>query len=139
MVAATKKKRGRPANDRYKQAVEITILNHAYNPEISTRAIQNAVNAEDFICLLNDETDSKLDKFFSTENGRMKHNGIAEQIGRMMREGIITDDQAIKIAEDCVDANASGRSSKDIEKELRSYRMWIKRHGTKTIDHDNGI
>ena len=52
MVAATKKKRGRPANDRYKQAVEITILNHAYNPEISTRAIQNAVNAEDFICLL---------------------------------------------------------------------------------------
>ena len=138
MVAATKKKRGRPANDRYKQAVEITILNHAYNPEISTRAIQNAVNAEDFICLLI-ETDSKLYGFFSTENGRVKHNGIAEQIGRMMRESIITGDQAIKIAETCVNAYASGRSSKDIEKELRSYRMWIKRHGTKTIDHDNGI
>ena len=126
MEAATKKKRGRPADIDYKIAVEINNAWHAYNPEVSNRAIQNKVNAEAFICLVIDMDYFRLYQFFSTQDGQMKHKGIAEQIGRMMREGLITDAQAVEIAEKCIQAYDAGRTSKEIEKELRRYRLSLK-------------
>lgn len=45
----------------------------------------------------------------------------------MMREGLITEEQAIKTAENAIEAYASGMSSKEIEKTLRQYRMSRKR------------
>lgn len=122
MVAATKKKRGRPADSWYSEAVRMNITGHAYNPEISTRAIQNTVNAEQLLCLLM-ELDNDLYSFFSCRNGNIKHKGIAEQIGRMMRDGLITEEQAINIAENAVNAYVNGMDSKTIEKSLRHYRM----------------
>ena len=127
MVAATKNKRGRPADSLYADAVRQNIIDNAYNPEISTRAIQNTVNAEEFICLLT-ESDSNLQWFFLCRDGQTKHKGIAEQIGRMMREGLITEEQAIQTAENAIKAYASGMSSKEIEKTLRQYRMSRKRN-----------
>ena len=95
MAAATKNKRGRPADSLYADAVRRNISNRAYNPEISARAVQNAVNAEEFTCLLI-ESDSNLQWFFSCRNGQTKHKGIAEQLGRMMREGLKTEEQATR-------------------------------------------
>ena len=43
MAAATKNKRGRPADSLYADAVRRNISNRAYNPEISAKAVQNAV------------------------------------------------------------------------------------------------
>lgn len=126
MAAATKNKRGRPADSLYADAVRRNISNRAYNPEISARAVQNAVNAEEFTCLLI-ESDSNLQWFFSCRNGQTKHKGIAEQLGRMMREGLITEEQAIQTAENAIKAYASGVSSKEIVKTLRQYRMSRKR------------
>ena len=126
MVAATKNKRGRPADSLYAKAVRRNILNHAYNPEISERTVQNTVNANEFICLLI-ESDSDLQRFFSCCNGQTKHKGIAEQLGRMMREGLITEEQAIQTAENAIKAYASGMTSKEIENTLRQYRMSRKR------------
>ena len=53
----------------------------------------------------------------------MKHKGIAEQIGRMMREGLISDDQALELAQICIDAYSRGKTSKELEKRLREYRL----------------
>lgn len=60
MAAATKNKRGRPADSLYADAVRRNISNRAYKPEISARAVQNAVNAEEFTCLLI-ESDSNIE------------------------------------------------------------------------------
>lgn len=53
--------------------------------------------------------------------------GLQSKLGRMMREGLITEEQAIKTAENAIEAYASGMSSKEIEKTLRQYRMSRKR------------
>ena len=45
----------------------------------------------------------------------------------MMREGLITEEQAIQTAENAIKAYANGVSSKEIEKTLRQYRMSRKR------------
>ena len=122
LVAATKNRRGRPSDSRYKEALRINTSWQLYNPEVSTRAVQNAVNAEELFCLVLETNDPSYD-FFVTCEGHMKHKGIAEQIGRMMHEGMITDAQALKITHECIEKYKKGRGSKDIEKRLRKYRM----------------
>ena len=64
-----------------------------------------------------------MEDFFMTREGTLKHNGIAEQIGRMLYEDAITADQAIETAADCINAYNSGMTSKEIEKRLRQYRI----------------
>ena len=56
----------------------------------------------------------------------MKHKGIEEQIGRMVREDLITDIQAVEKVEEGIQAYTPGRTSKEIEKELRHYRLSMK-------------
>jgi len=124
MVAATKNKRGRPVDKRYQTALEISIESKDYNPTVSTRTIQNSVNAELFECLMIERDCSlEMHQFFYTREGNTKNKGIAEQIGRMMREGLISDDQALRLAQMCIDAYSKGRSSKELEKGLREYRL----------------
>lgn len=64
----------------------------------------------------------------------MKHKGIAEQIGRMVRENLITDIQAVERAEEGIQAYTPGRTSKEIEKELRHYRLSMKDRMSKNAE-----
>ncbi len=123
MVAATKK-RGRPISDRYAYGYELRNVN---NEEKSDRTVRNRLNAEAFICLLMDRKEWDIEDFFSTSEGLLRHNGIAEQIGRLLEEDIITDDQAVEIALSCINDYNSGKTSKTIENELRQYRINRKR------------
>ena len=118
MVAATKK--GRPKSDRYTYAYK---LRNMYDEEKSDRAVRNTVNANEFISLLMDRKRYDIDNFFSSSEGLIKHKGIAEQIGRMLFDGLISDDQAIEIATQCItDYYKLGKTSKEIEKSLRQKR-----------------
>jgi len=133
MVAATKNKRGRPADERYQRALKINNFSNDYNPAVSTRTIQNSVNAELFECLMKErECSREMHRFFYTCEGNTKHKGIAEQIGRMMREGLISDDQALELAQICIDAYSRGKTSKELEKWLREYRLGKTRASTES-------
>lgn len=128
MEAATKNKRGRPADSSYKEAIRLDNLNKAYKPDVGIRTIQNSVNAEEFICLVINTDNDNLYDFFSAKEGQLRHKGIAEQIGRMMREGLISNEQAIQTADNAVKAHANGWPSKEIEKVLRHYRIQRKKY-----------
>ena len=65
MVAATKNRRGRPADERYQRALKIKSFSNDYNPTVSTRTIQNSVNAELFECLMiEQECSREMHRFF---------------------------------------------------------------------------
>jgi len=120
MVAATKNKRGRPVSARYVYPYSLRDMN---NGDLSDRTIRNKVNAEFLTDLLHDRKEWALEDFFLTKEGMPKHTGIAEQLGRMLDEGIVTDDQAIEIALECVNAYNNGATAKEIEKSLRQHRI----------------
>lgn len=50
----------------------------------------------------------------------------------MMREGLISDDQALELARICIDAYSKGKTSKELEKLLREYRLGKKRASTES-------
>ena len=120
MEAATKKKRGRPKDEEYRYMERIN--NNDEHP-LSRRAVQNRTNAEALIIALHESDSYSLEFFFMTKEGLLRHNGIAEQIGRMIREGTITNDEAINLAAYCMNEYKSGIASKDIESRLRLYRL----------------
>lgn len=128
MEAATENKRGRPADEDYKWANTLQRQENGYPVYMSNRALQNTVNAEHFFgALIYADVTWEVERFFSGKDCGTKHKGIAEQIGRMMREGLITDEEAIEQAEKCVAAYKRGASSKEIEKQLRQKRMSLKK------------
>lgn len=130
MEAATKNRRGRPKNELYHEARITNNLYGAYNVEIGTRALQNTVNAQYFLVNgLDDDSEALL--FFLTNEGNLKHKGIAEQIGRLMMEHLITNKDAEKIAETAIQHYNNGQSSKQIETMLRHYRNSLKEAATK--------
>ena len=128
MVAATKKKRGRHVSEHYSTDYYIHLIQNG--EDLSQRVIRNRKNAEDFMCLLIDKDEYGISDFFMTREGTLKHNGIAEQIGRMLYEDAITADQAIATAANCINAYNSGMTSKEIEKRLRQYRISRKKGAT---------
>lgn len=129
MVAATEKKRGRPAIQLYADAIKLNNNYGAYNKELSKRAIQNNVNAKYFIvnAVESDNAPDELYFFFATSEGGERHNGIAEQIGRLMRGKYISVEQAIDIALQAMEEYKNGATSKQIEQQLRRYKKYLQR------------
>ena len=120
-MAAATKKRGRPTREEYAYYYH---LRNENNTEESDRTVRTNYNAEQFIIILLDDAPAEVYFFFTTREGLTKHKGIAEQLGRMIQEGVITENQAIKRAEQCVnDYYKRGKTSKEIEKELRQERI----------------
>lgn len=131
MVAATKKKRGRPTIQVYADAYKLNNGYGAYNRELSYRALQNKVNAEYFIVNVVDADNAPNDlfDFFYTADGTPKHYGIAEQIGRLLRRKLISIEQAIDITQQAIDEYNHGATSKQIEWQIRQYRMYLQKEG----------
>lgn len=129
MEAATKNKRGRPKNKEYEEAQRINNGYGAYNTEIGTRTLQNTVNAQCFLVdgISDERSDIRL--FFMTSEGNLRRKGIAEQIGRMLREGLIDQKTAEQIADEAIELYSAGRSSKQIEAALRRHRQKLRGKG----------
>ena len=129
MEAATKNKKGRPKNKEYEEARILNNNYSAYNTEIGNRALQNTVNAQYFLTNLINEERSDIELFFMTSEGNLRRKGIAEQIGRMLREGLIDQKTAEQIADEAIKLYNAGRSSKQIEAALRRRRQKLKEGG----------
>lgn len=129
MVAATEKKRGRPAIQLYADALNLNNSFGAYNKELSTRAVQNKVNAEYFFVNVvdDDNAPNELYFFFATSEGGLRHNGIAEQIGRLLRGKHISFNQATDIALQVIEEYKNGATSKQIEQQLRRYKIYLQK------------
>ena len=61
--------------------------------------------------------------FFISEKGKIKRQGIAEQLGRMLGAELITTEEARELAQWAIDRYNSGYSVKQIESTLRLYRL----------------
>lgn len=112
MEAATKK-RGRPR--KYE-----TMENIFSDKE--PRAAQNLYHAT---VTIEQFAEGKTDSFFVTARGNIRRQGIAEQIGRMYNDGIITDQQARELVMECKKDYDSGATVKEIERKLRALRKII--------------
>ena len=64
--------------------------------------------------------------FFVSECGKIRRQGIAEQIGRMMKEELITVEQARDLAEEAVKDYNSGKSVKEIAGHLYALRQILR-------------
>ncbi len=110
MEAATKKKRGRPAQ--FKDGL-YTIY---YDKE--KRTAQNLYFAGKGYDLLGDAYQS----FFFTEKGKWKRQGIAEQIGRMYEQDQFKKEDCVTIGETAVKLIEKGWKVKSIERWIRNGR-----------------
>lgn len=121
MEADSKKKRGRP------QTVA-GIMSRMYMDEnildTGERATINHYYATHFLfeCYgKNLESGS----FFISDNRKVRRQGIAEQIGRMLEADLITVEQAKELAQWAIDDYNSGASVKQIESTLRLYKQTL--------------
>lgn len=119
MESDTKKKRGRP------QTVA-GIMSRMYMDEnildTGERAAINHYYATHFLfeCYgKNLESGS----FFVSNNRKVRRQGIAEQLGRMLEADLITTEQAKELAQWAIDDYNSGSSVKAITSTLRLYRQ----------------
>ena len=117
MVADTKKKRGRPKSPH-------AITFESVFPELSTRAAQNVGYAGKIAVGLLKQ--GPVD-FFITSRGSFRRQSIAEQIGRMYSDGLITEDQARDLAREAMQDYESGATVKEIVKTLSTLRQVYKR------------
>ena len=113
MVAATKKRRGRPRS-------VIGIL-AAEMPDMEHRKAMNVLYAAHAINTLTDR-----DPFFVTQHGDIRRQGIAEQIGRMIEDESITEDEARELIARCKEEYANGARVKEIEQTLRSLHQMMR-------------
>lgn len=112
MVTDTKNKRGRPK-------LPNTIAAETAFNEMETRAAQNISYAGTFI----HAAGYSYNSFFVTGKGRIRRQGIAEQLGRMLEGELITIEQARELAQWAIDEYNSGGSVKAIADTLRLYRQ----------------
>lgn len=110
MVADTKNKRGRP--------ITPTGIVARYFNDKETRTAMNMMYAGSIIVKLEQERKA----FFVTNKGNFKHQGIAEQIGRMLKEDLISEEEALDLTDSCIADYKNGLSVKEIEKTLRNIR-----------------
>ena len=113
MAADTKNKRGRPPKHS---------AFYDFFPEKEKRAAANMYFAMYFIKDVMKEKPGDKDNFFITERGNIRRQGIAEQLGRMLDAGEITEGEAKNLAEWAIDTYNTGGSVKNIVKALRLYR-----------------
>lgn len=134
-VAATKK-RGRPRKYTYWE-------NHGGYREREGRSLQNYVQAESLVTLLFDLAEDTGDisyqvlawsfEDFSEDYGdtrdtnAFKYQGVAEQIGRMYNAGRIDAQKAVELTRWSLHQIQNvGRSSRDVEKQLRQYHKSLR-------------
>lgn len=121
MVAATKKKRGRPKRALYAYNLQ---LRNENNEDRSDRATQNDCHVEAVECLLMENDRYDLYQFFLSAEGRTIRRGILEQLGRMLDAGMFAnDDSLFRLIEACIEAYNMGLPCKHIEKCLRAFRL----------------
>lgn len=133
-VAATKKRRGRPRKYTYWE-------NHGGYNEREGRNLQNYVQAESLLGLLFDLEEETGDKSYRllawkfedfTDDGdnrdtsAFKHQGVAEQIGRMHNAGSIDAQKAVDLTRWALRKIDEGCPSRTVEKELRQYHKQLK-------------
>lgn len=121
MESDTKKKRGRPrtiAGEMARHYVEAVVTDNG------ERAAMNYYYAFTFIhdCYGRPENGS----FFLSPQGKVRRQGIAEQIGRMLEAELINIDQARELADSCIKDYQDGQSVKKITERLRVLREMLK-------------
>ena len=109
--AATKKKRGRPQ--------KLTEDFYSIVPEMEKRPAQNFYYAGVAIELMNEQPGG----FFVSEKGKLRRNGIAEQIGRMFAQDGFSKAKCEEIYEMAKHLYKHGYQVKTIEKIIRRGRM----------------
>lgn len=114
MESATEKKRGRP------QSVTGILARSAY-PDNEPRTAINTLYAAHTIKKL-----TNGDPFFVTPRGKIRRQGIAEQIGRMIETELITEDQGRDLIEQCKKDYQDGATVKEIERRLRELKKILK-------------
>lgn len=128
--AAHTGKRGRPRMYVYDEG----LLDSGHDHQgMSTRVLQNIINAQSVYWLLADLEDKHVVSWQLTHfyellvSDRYKHQGILEQIGRMLNEGLINEFHAVQLAKRAAYlCEYSGYRSKDVERMLRYVHKEIK-------------
>ena len=87
------------------------------------RAIKNEYYALICFAVIDKENaTNEFKNFFGSTTGKIRRQGIAEQIGRMRIYRLATDKELIKLLRACIKQYNNGESVKDIEKQLRELR-----------------
>ena len=121
MVTDTKNKRGRPQTITgiiARQSIESAIL------DTGERAAINYHYATHFLYTCYGEN-LENGSFFLSNNRKVRRQGIAEQLGRMLEAELITAGEARELAQWAIDEYNSGTSVKQIESTLRLYRQTL--------------
>lgn len=121
MEADTKNKRGRPQTITgiiARQSIESAIL------DTGERAAINYHYATHFLYTCYGEN-LENGSFFLSNNRKVRRQGIAEQLGRMLVAELITTEQAKELAQWAIDTYNNGTSVKQIESTLRLYRQTL--------------
>ena len=112
----TERKRGRPKSAIGRRLDIVRSLQDA-----TDRTEINRLYAGMCIDLKQDE----FKPFFVTDYGGFKRQGIAEQIGRIREEGLVTDEELTELTRQAIRDYENGEKVKDIEKRLRNVRkVW---------------
>ena len=127
MVAATKKRRGRPRVFSYLELI-CTDMDEMGGLPDSNRGRTNRKYSEiglDTVCEVIDpdidpDDNTVLDLFGW---GRITKVGVLEQIGRIKHSGLFSDEEINFIVKRAVELIEQGYKSKEIENELRQYRI----------------
>lgn len=119
MVTDTKNKRGRPQTITgiiARQSIESAIL------DTGERAAINYHYATHFLYTCYGEN-LENGSFFLSNNRKVRRQGIAEQLGRMLEAELITAGEARELAQWAIDSYNAGDSVKSIADTLRRYRQ----------------
>ena len=121
MVTDTKNKRGRPRTVTgilARESIETAML------DTGERAAINYLYAAHFLITCYGKT-LENGSFFLSNNRKVRRQGIAEQLGRMLEAELITIEQARELAQQAIDEYNSGESVKAIADTLRLYRLHL--------------
>ena len=133
MEAATKNKKGRPKvfnstdlwlSDSGEDLLHRGRVNRAYR-DIGIDRLLTA-------CFPDCDFDDNEMMWFITDSfgvSYRKKAGVLEQLGRMEKSNLFTENELNQIVEEILKAIRQGRKSKEIENELRQYRISRKKGG----------
>ena len=125
MEAATKKKRGRPRTFAGSMGRD---MKDTIFVDDGLRAATNKYYAMEGLQAYYGELDkAENGSFFISDNRKVRRQGIAEQLGRMLVAELITTEQAKELAQWAIDTYNNGTSVKQIESTLRLYRQTLQK------------
>lgn len=121
MVSDTKNKRGRP---RTPAGMMGRVMKDTIFVDDGLRAATNKYYAMECLRTYYGDLDkAENGTFFVNENRKVRRQGIAEQIGRMLEAELITPDQARELIEQCIKDYENGETVKEITKHLTYFRQ----------------